>query len=285
MAAVHGGDSRLGRAVCSGGQTGPCPSVWLAGGGQVLGRPGLCCHPFGQCTPWLRCTAWGHAAAMEREATPGWLGVGRGMRTLRIWGTLPTAPNFRSLPPSPLISFVPPPHPCHACPFGAGMVGWHGRKGAWLRHAKAECPLGSWWPGWARRGAWDKMSIFGGCRPFQALIPAPLDSSLQGLSIGTGVRCCTPRTVAPASDQYKGSSPLLSPFPPPLLSPSFLSPPFFLPPPSPFPLFYSHERTQPCYNEPQQTPQQCMPHTNTRPVTAAHGRCGRASVAVVIWWL
>ncbi|KAI7837060.1 hypothetical protein COHA_009136 [Chlorella ohadii] len=44
-------------------------------------------------------------------------------------------------------------------------------------------------------------------------------------------------------------------------------------------------RTQPCYNEPQQTLQQCMPHTITRPVTAAHGRCGRASVAVVIWWL
>lgn len=159
------------------------------------------------------------------------------MRTPCIRGTLPASPNFRSIPPLAPISFPPPPHPSHPCPFGAEKVGWHGWNGAWLRHARAECALGSGWPGVARRGGLAQHVDFRWLQAVSALIPAPLDSSLQGLSIGTQASTSRGQMAAPASDQYKGGlllSSLPSPSPPfPLL---FSLPlPFFLLLPLPSP--------------------------------------------------
>lgn len=205
------------------------------------------------------------------------------MRTPCIRGTLPASPNFRSIPPLAPISFPPPPHPSHPCPFGAEKVGWHGWNGAWLRHARAECALGSGWPGVARRGGLAQHVDFRWLQAVSALIPAPLDSSLQGLSIGTQASTSRGQMAAPASDQYKGVFSSLPSLPPPLLSPFSSLFPFLSSFSSPSPLLPSHKRAQACHNEPQQTRQLCMPHTSTRWMTAEDGRCGRARVDIVSW--
>lgn len=137
--------------------------------------------------------------------------------------------------------------------------------------------------GWPGGEAWHNMWISGGCRPFQALIPAPLDSSLQGLSIGTQASTSRGRMAAPASDQYKGVFSSLPSLPPPLLSPFSSLFPFLSSFSSPSPLLPSHKRAQACHNEPQQTRQLCMPHTSARWMTAEDGRCGRARVDIVSW--
>ena len=49
LASLHEESSRVGRAERSGGQSGVSSPAGLSGWGQMLGRPSLCCHPFGQC--------------------------------------------------------------------------------------------------------------------------------------------------------------------------------------------------------------------------------------------